>query len=456
VAREREIVEASPVSVTGIQRNYYDGNLKTITNCIYYSSYAHREMAYYKRCNDELHPFSKITEKGNTKDLGGPLDIWVCQDGGMNTHFVDWTNIYTDKWTTNYVGEVCLDIKPTTLHEYATMDKFGAPGTDSASYGDFSQYGAEAWNKFKPGKPRADLAQFIAEAKDVPRMLKTTALGFATLYKELRSSVNPKRVYQNALGQYRRSGRSISRRNLRGIGNQYLNTQFGWVPFLNDLRKFYMIYKDMETELKELRARNGKWTNVGGTVHLEESTSSTDYVGCLTKPAMNSMMIRTYPATPNQPPCKRTVKRSDYQKVWFRGCFRYYIPDIGTAKWERRAKRALFGSNVTPQLIWELTPWSWLIDWFTNVSSILESLDNGLAENLAAKYAYLMGHTRTVFEVTARHYIPSSGYQTLKYEYLLERKGRGQASPFGFGLDGGVNSPYRASILGALGLSRIR
>ena len=46
-----------------------------------------------------------------------------------------------------------------------------------------SSYGATGWAKARPGRPGADLAQFIAEFRDVPRTLKATANFFHDSWK---------------------------------------------------------------------------------------------------------------------------------------------------------------------------------------------------------------------------------------------------------------------------------
>jgi hypothetical protein len=105
--------------------------------------------------------------------------------------------------------------------------------------------------------------------------------------------------------------------------------------------------------------------------------------------------------------------------------------------------------------VWELTPWSWLADWFTNVGDVVANMSTGYAENLAAQYAYVMGTTQisTCWDTslnTKQGVIHNSSGYTETYKHRVG------ASPFGFGLTSNDFSARQWSILAALGLSRLK
>jgi hypothetical protein len=64
-------------------------------------------------------------------------------------------------------------------------------------------------------------------------------------------------------------------------------------------------------------------------------------------------------------------------------------PDV-VRQW---ATRAVFGATVDLSTMWELTPWSWLADWFGNVGDYLAANRNIIPGRLVGVYP--MGHTRT-------------------------------------------------------------
>lgn len=283
---------------------------------------------------------------------------------------------------------------------------------------DLSSYGPTGWNKFKPGKPTADLAVFLGELKDFKGMLKMSI-------KELK--------------------------NIKGISNWHLAIQFGWRPLLNDLRKFYKTFKSADDALDRLRKYNGRFERRGGTVARESETVEVG-TPCDFRPALVSSFYEGYVPTPCYPRMTREFR------VWFKAAFRFWIPDMGTKDWKNRAMRTLYGFHVTPAVVWELVPWSWLVDWCTNLGDVLSNLDDGLAENLHAAYAYVMREQKLTLELhQSQSYKTDKGVVRVDHPVLQEWvvKERCVANPFSLGwtLDD-MLSLRQLSILAALGVQR--
>lgn len=296
------------------------------------------------------------------------------------------------------------------------------------SFGDVDAYGATGWKRFRPGNPTADAAVFIAELKDVPRMLRGTAKFFQERWKNFKGM---------------NSGLSA-----RALSDHWLNTQFGWLPFVNDLRKFYKAFKLSRTLYENMRRDNGRWLKKGGTV-LEDTSS--EVVKTMTSTGH-------WPALPTAlmaPGATGSYTLTDvlYKRIWFEARFRYYIPDLGSSYWNMRAHAALFGLKPNPAVIWELIPWSWLVDWCSNAGDVMANFDTNLAENLVAKYAFVMGTTEHAVQCHSRLNLwngPVHNYWTFKYT----RKARSSACPYGFGLTSESLNARQWSILAALGFSK--
>jgi len=305
-------------------------------------------------------------------------------------------------------------------------------GDGVPSLGDISSQGATAWKKFRPGNPTADLGVFLGELRDVPRMLSGTAKFFRDLWRSMggnRGSFGPKKV-----------------------ADAWLNTQFGWLPFISDLRKFYTAYVSLSDRLYRIKRDNGRWCKRGGSLPGDSYSEVLDESKTATKifPSLNYYYFANPPVPGNY-----TLTGSYSRRVWFEGMFRYWIPDIGTPEWEYRAILDIFGAFPCPSLVWELTPWSWLADWFTNVGDVVANMSTGYAENLAAQYAYVMGTTQisTCWDTslnTKQGVIHNSSGYTETYKHRVG------ASPFGFGLTSNDFSARQWSILAALGLSRLK
>jgi hypothetical protein len=149
-----------------------------------------------------------------------------------------------------------------------------------------------------------------------------------------------------------------------------------------------------------------------------------------------------------------TIKESSF-RVWFEARFRYWIPNLESSPWDARAKAIVTGAMPSPELVWELIPWSWLIDWVSNAGDVIANISNSLQNGLTAKYAYVMGHKREVVTTTCFSNFKENPI-TLSWSASLDAKHRVAASPFGFGLSSGDFSAWQWSILGALGLSRLK
>lgn len=371
-------------------------------------------MARKRQCSDQIH-----VKHGGKYTEGGPLDILLVH----RQHYpVEGILAYSKPPSypgTRYVYQGAM---------YASFN--GATGVDwalpTAGFGDISQYGAQAWNKFKPGKQQADLAQFIGELRDMPHMLKQTA------------------DYFRQFSTMRRKGNA---------GADYLNLQFGWLPFLRDLKKMYVLSQNLNREITKLIKHNGQWVRRKGTVFETKDTTSWEKFGA-------AQAQGTIPALSTYLASGHTVYGTvDYgRRVWFSGSFRYYIPPfkIGNVWWRRNYLRKLYGLTITPQLVWELTPWSWLADYFANIGDVISNISSGAISDVVAKQAYVMGTTSR--RVVQKSQVTLNGYGSVGPVITHETvyKQRVAASPYGFGISESGLSPFQMSILAALGYSKFR
>jgi len=370
-----------------------------------------------ERCWDQLHPgppyltggpFTKVAHFTNQYEVKTPDSEWSAG---------------TDK----YVGHFRPLYLPSKSHNAKTLSIY------ESSLSDLSAEGPSGWNKFRPAKPSANLGQFLAELRETPRMLMTTADAFRVRWRD---------VYRQNSGK----------KAQKAAANHWLNTQFGWLPFVSDLRKFIKTSFELEKRMKRISDHNGKWQRRGGTM-VEEDDGRIFYTrsGAGLQPILGTSYY-------NYPYGKTSYYVHYTRKVWFKAKFRYYLkafsPEAGKYGHIDRFNR-LYGLELTPSLVWELIPWSWLSDWCNTMG---DSIANSTAINdddLAAKYAYIMETVSQRIDTTGTNYL-KSGAVSLTASSTLERKKRVAASPFGFGLSFGDFSPRRLSILGALGLSRLR
>lgn len=422
--RERESGEVPPLYCGAEYQDtlspYGDGPWSKLRD-IYYSPSWLSDCRHLQEWTwDELHP-------GPPYLTGGPFDNWTLQ--------TDWPNVgghtSVSYWRYKYEGGFVNSIQPEVLLSNASL----SPSED-ASWGDVTSLGATGWSRFRPGRPRASLGQFLGEIRDIPRTLKTTAKGFADLWKSM-------------------GGRKGSMGNSsKKLSDHWLNTQFGWLPFLNDLNDFYTTAIKLEERLDQMRRENGRWVKRGGTIRSDTETEEDGGEGVYLYPALNTLLYRSSADGPYG--TWQTVKTTS-QVAWFEGKMRFYIPAFTGNSISDKARQMahIYGLTPGPSLVWELTPWSWLIDWVSNIGDCISNIDASLNQGAAAKYAYVMGTTQERVDVTASIFL-KSGPVTLSNYASATRKTRRAASPFGFGLDISDLTGIQWSILGALGLSRLK
>jgi len=118
----------------------------------------------------------------------------------------------------------------------------------------------------------------------------------------------------------------------------------------------------------------------------------------------------------------------------------------------------LLGLDLTPELLWQLTPWSWLIDWKLHIGNSIKSFSALQTDGLVVRYGYLMIEQHQKKTVGINNLIVrQNGAQSVvhpSFSYHTLMKERFRATPYGFGIDLNSLTLRQWSILGALGMTR--
>lgn len=288
-----------------------------------------------------------------------------------------------------------------------------------------STYGATGYARFKPGAPVMNLGQSLIELRELPMMFRHT-------YKVL------EQIRGMSVGELL---------NPKNLAADYLGYQFGWIPFLSDIKGLLGLRHSLQTRIAQLRRDNGRSVRRRGSVY-EVSNPITTVTG---GPFFSSTMCKgTYPLYQNS--YGSIVEQfTSGQKHWFAGRFRYWIPDLGPDRCPPRLYLKLLGLNPTPKLLYDVLPWSWLLDWVTNLGDNIDNVSANAAENLVAEYAYIMSHTYSRYHVT----VSAVNQNYISGSIEVETKLRRGASPFGFGTTPNAFTNRQWAVLGALGLTRL-
>jgi len=331
-------------------------------------------------------------------------------------------------------------------NEFFRSGEYGQ--TISNSYESVSQHGAEAYKRFKPKTSAFDAMQFLFDdIKDLPGQLATTSKLMSDSYKGF--------LKKNATRSQRKFAREALMQPDRLAGD-YLNYQFGWAPFVGDLIKLAKAYESFHKRYTQVARDNGHWIKRGGTVlEAREELYSAQLGG---SGNVYPQLTGDFYANPLN---AATSWLSHYveRHVWFTGEFKYYIPGYtrnpsSIDNYELMvAMLRHYGVFISPSVVWELTPWTWLVDWFTNASAVIDNISSVQTDGLVSRNACLMGH--------GKHYVTNqsiihlkSGDKNCFWLQEVETKRREYANPYGFGVSDFDLNVRQLSILAALGISR--
>jgi len=294
-----------------------------------------------------------------------------------------------------------------------------------------------AYLKFSPLKPRVDMGQTLAEIREVPAMLKTTARYFLDIWTR-KGGFMSRRIPWYSTG--------------RNHASMWLNVNFGWLPFLGTIRDFYKTTENVTSIIQRLRDHNGLWEKRGGIVEKIESrepyAAKTSATTAWVYPVLNNALG------------VRSGKSDAYvqisQIVKFSARYKYYIPELlPNGKWPVALIARLYGLELSPRLVWDLIPYSWLVDWCFHLGNIIEAATPSKFGQLVTNGAYLTDQATYKYMFSAIKRVGDT-YGFGSWSCDIDRKQRFVSpSPYGFDIPFEGLSSWQLSILTALGFNRL-
>lgn len=202
-----------------------------------------------------------------------------------------------------------------------------------------------------PLTPKVNLPLFVFELRDVPMMLKHAG----DLLHKLTSPSNLSLLKEGAAAT--------------------LAYQFGWKPLIEDLSKlcnFAELVEKRNRELSQANTSKGLKRKVALPPKTSQSTRSNVIISSVT-----GQVVRA------------DIQDEFHTEMW------------GTIRWKARsdqglsnrpkptwlaAFRSALGLNLgmIPITIWKALPWSWCVDWFYNLSGVMQATYNMIYYNATA------------------------------------------------------------------------
>lgn len=359
---------------------------------------------------------------------------------------------------------------------------FGYEG-DYGAYGpkallpsfDPQYWGPKAISTLSPTRPSVNVSVALAELlrEGIPRgLVAELNHGIRNSVKDLRGYKPPATKTPVTMGQLAKDGISVLKQGgiLKNASSDYLNYMFGIAPLVRDISALYQtLLKASEIIAQyERDAGNG----VRRSMELLSTTDTESFSGLdLDHHGQIGVTRSHWPASFTggsssadvaQRRPKTTVTQLKREKIWFSGSFSYYLPlpadfagrvDHFNSLWAR-----LYGKPVSWEALWELSPWSWLFDWFIDLQSLIASAEIIKDDNLVVNYGYLMRSCRMITQVDSTiqwHPNQKAGVTSVRTTHTSETKQRVRANPFGFSLKTPDSlSGVQWSLLAAIGFSR--
>lgn len=259
---------------------------------------------------------------------------------------------------------------------------------------------------------------------------------------------------------------------------EFLNVAFGILPTIGDMDKFLKGVHKIDKVVDQFIRDSGRVVRREFHYPTERTETMTQLdqlqphvyspAGAYFSTASNASFCQFAQGLGPGYPLFRTWRNRVVERdTWFSGAFTYHLPngyDIHSKGDRRRLMAELFGAKPDLETLWNLAPWSWAVDWFSDAGSFIKNLQAHISYGSVLRYGYMMETTTITDTYTAGEPFASLT-DVAKFPYPRPTplpvtlrttvKKRIKANPFGFGLSWDGLSPFQQAIAAALGISRV-
>lgn len=290
-------------------------------------------------------------------------------------------------------------------------------------------YGTTAINATRPTNPVADLAVNLAEFKSEGMRL-------------------------NIHTDYTRDIADAARKG----SDDYVNSQFGWLPLAGALQDTSTAIRNSSRIIQQYERDSGKLVRRSYDFPLQvlEETVYGNNTGNIVMPVVHSQPYQIWKNGIRTGSLRQEVRTT--RSVRFSGAWTYYL-NVGDdlrsrmLRYEQLSNK-LLGTRLTPEVAWNLAPWSWFVDWNYDVGKIISNATALSNDSLVLAWGYI-----TVHDIV-HHRCSITGPETLSGQrgpfvtnMFTITKRRYKANPYGFAAVPGGLSLRQSSILAALGFT---
>ncbi len=203
-----------------------------------------------------------------------------------------------------------------------------------------------------PGEPPVSIPNFLFELKDIPDMLMHAGKKAKAL-EDLAKKKGSKNIYEHLYSP-------------KAVAEDWLNYNFGWRPFVSDLKDISNLSSWSQDRLQFLSKRT--FVKTGGDLGTRIGRGTNNY---------------TYPAGRLSFNTKRDLIDTTHE--WFVGHWRVNTPTLQAIQSNQLVQIGHMLNLGSPiDLIYNAMPWSWMVDWFADVGSVIKVNSNKFGVSLVA------------------------------------------------------------------------
>lgn len=244
----------------------------------------------------------------------------------------------------------------------------------------------------------------------------------------------------------------------KSIGNEHLNVQFGLKPFIGDLKKLASSVFRAHKLIAQMQKDSGAIVRRHRSLPVKKDFVDRGSTGG----GIYSTHFGTLDPVGSSLSSVGAIKVTDVLELetHFAGAYTYLLADghsfMDKLEYYEQLANHLLGTRITPDVVWQITPWSWLLDWFADIGTLVKNVTALSSDSTVLRYGYLMLTLRATRErrVSLLYNAGCSGPSSVSSYSTRVLKKRYRATPYGFGINLGALSPQRWSILAALGMTK--
>lgn len=259
--------------------------------------------------------------------------IYVHNDWRPN-QFNPWQKVYS---TSNYVNLFHADLAPFSTHL--------VPGVAQKAQ---DRAATELVKKINRAHHQLQGGVILGEIDKTARLLTGTARKLKQgVFSYIKTAVGIRNSKPKGKKGRALTASQVKNAKTKAIANSYLEATFGWSPLIHDAKDLAKTLGRLTTESDRVRFRAGaEWE--------EQYSQAVTRIG-------------------NPLWADRTVVKKTVSNVVYRGFLRGLPYEAGSPPLERIVTMSGFDLRSFVPTMWELVPYSFLVDYFTNIGECLQS-----------------------------------------------------------------------------------